>query len=318
MSNTASRDKGKGKAIQSPDYADPYYKSLHPLSAWIIITASEEDASLSERICLPRRFCLSRGKPTSPLVQTAFGSLRTASCVLQRGWKLFMISAGAETVSSSIDGSRDHGVWDEQVSRKPQYVIKECVKLGEVIYQATHNFVIVEVADKFRVCQDAGCTECTKPVNDSGFVSNKGPGDSETVRIWTLGEPVAQELNPKVKISVDLPYRPSNKDFRSFSAYTVHEGAAKGLFKRTKVMIPWIDWGGLVSQDGQFIGIVNNTRGAKDTIMVEVLVFDKKLWATLDGALKEHMFPGLIAGPSVTETDPFIVTSLFRHLEYRY
>ncbi|KAK5626042.1 hypothetical protein RRF57_001758 [Xylaria bambusicola] len=316
MSNTASRNKGKGKTILSPNNIDQYNKSYYPLSAWIIITASEQDVSLSPRICLPRRFCLSRGKPVSPLVQTASGLLRTASCVLERGRKLYMISAGAETICSSIGGARDEGVWDEQVSRKPQYGIKECVKLGEVIYQATHNFVIVEVADKFQVCRDVHCTECSKPINDSGFADKLG--DREAVRIWTLGGPADQELNRRVGIFVDLLHRPSNEDFRSFNAYTLHEGVGKTLHKKTKVIIPWIDWGSLISQDEQYIGIVTNRREANEKVIVEVLVFDKKLWITLDGALEEHMSPAHVSGPSVTRTHSFAVTSVYKHLKYRY
>ncbi|KAI0907098.1 hypothetical protein F4823DRAFT_630661 [Ustulina deusta] len=283
-------------------YVDRDYVPV--LSAWIVVTEAEQNVHLQPRVCFPRRICTSIGKPITP---TTNAPLCTASCVLDIGGKLYVISSVPEVAASSVDGTRNGEIWDDTVSRRPGHNLTECVRLGRVVYQAAESsFLVIEVADTFRACRDRDYSECSIPLNNNWLASRPGPRSGEAVKLLPLQGPPNEAQALLSGYFIDLSYLPGNEYQASFEHYNLHEGRLTRFNGSDQLDL--IDSGSLVVSEGQHIGIANVLIPSQD--FGQVLLFDDKLWAFF--VRRSNVFKHL-----GKRTGPVTVTRVWKHLEYR-
>ncbi|KAI1362257.1 hypothetical protein F5Y08DRAFT_355439 [Xylaria arbuscula] len=285
----------EGKVTEHPTKKNLYTKTGYVLSAWIVITTSEPDASLRSRICFPRRFCVCMGKPINPLMEIQYEPLRTASSVLEIGGELYVISSRVRKVASSETEKRMGEVWDPSASKTPRYYIKEC-------WPTPFEHVEIDIV------------ECSMPVNTKGFVRRRGvPKDGETVKMLTVGGDADQEYDAKSGHFVDLLYQPQNLGYDTFGKFTVHRGELRTLVGTTLTpRLTEIDAGSLVSQNGCYIGIVEWLWVANGRKFADVLVFDDKLLTSF----WHYLHPIKADGRTALKHTPFTITRAYKHLEY--
>ncbi|KAI0531568.1 hypothetical protein GGR58DRAFT_229682 [Xylaria digitata] len=277
------------------------------VSAWIVITDEERDVGVQERVCFPRRICLTMGKPISPIAEI---NLCVASCAIDIAGKLYVISSNVELAASSVDGTRDvETLWNDSrphlASRGP--AIKDCVRLGRVVYQSPRvGFIVIEVADTFKACRDAECSQCSVPINNNWATDKASPGATEPVQFTTVERWAKNSGSqpPATKYVIGLEREASNKDSGSFANYSHYEG----YIVCGTAQLSAIDSGSLVSRDKKHIGIVDVLVPGRSS--ATVLLFENKLW--------DHLTPFLNVSERLGETQATLsVTQSWQHLEYR-
>ena len=302
-----------GKATEHSTKRNHFVKTEFVLSAWVVITTAEADASLRPRICLPRRFCLSIGKPINPLMAIPHGPLRTASSILEIGGDLYVISTKACNVASSETGELKGEVWDLGPSKTPKYSIKECVRLGEVICGFGNSTIAIKVADTFRACREQNCRDCSMPVNTEGLKIRGNTKWGETVKVLTVGGNADQEYDTEMGHFIDLLYCPQNYGRDDFRLFTIHQGKVRTLDGiKPLPALTEVDAGSLVSQAGRYIGIVDWLWKANGRHVAEVLVFDEKFL----NSLWYRLHPTTVDGRTAQRDPRFTITRAYKHLEY--
>ncbi|KAF2972545.1 hypothetical protein GQX73_g909 [Xylaria multiplex] len=279
---------------------------LPVVSAWIVVTDEERDVGIQERVCFPRRICLTIGKPISPIAEI---NLCVASCAIDIAGKLYVISSNVGCAASSVDGTR--GVATRWNDYRPHLAsigpaIKDCVRLGHVVYQSPHvQFIVIEVADTFKACRDSECSQCSVPINNNWATSKTSSAGTDPVQLTTVKRwaknPGSQTSTTKYVIGLER--EASNKDSGSFGNYGHYEGYIVG----DTTQLSAIDSGSLVSRHKQHIGIVDVLVPGRSS--AKVLLFENKLWAHLTPFLNVSERLGEIQGTSS-------VTRSWQHLEY--
>ncbi|KAI1757890.1 hypothetical protein F4782DRAFT_524587 [Xylaria castorea] len=255
------------------------------LSAWILTTAEEGDVELQSRLCFPRRICIAVDQPAGSIAES---QLRIAGCAVDIAGKLYVLTAGTEPSANSDDGIRQEGVtWDSsrRSSSEIRLNIKKSVRLGHVLsHPRVNRFILIEVADTFRACQDQGCSECLTPVNSYWATTRLGPLDYGSVHTTALnkGDRTTVVQDALLIHFIHLQYLALNRDCETFEDYSLHDGllTESGLSERLRLT----DSGSLVSSEGQDIGI--SVRMMPDFGRAMVLLFDDKLWAYLINLLR--------------------------------
>ncbi|KAI1420005.1 hypothetical protein F5Y12DRAFT_788594 [Xylaria sp. FL1777] len=266
-------------------YIDGFNKPV--VSAWIVVTYEERHVYLPTRICFPHRICLSIGKPISPTTTYESELFRTASCALEIGGKLYVISSMVEKIASSADGTRNGNVWDDSSQQRIGQDILDSVRLGRVVFQAPESsFVVIEVADNFRVCQHRTCPRCLGPLDSNWLATRDTPNWNEDANILTLDGRLSemQELKTThfIKLRCNVSSPDSNEPIEA-------------------------DSGSLVMHNEHYIGIAYELKRAEE--FGQVLLFDDKLWAFF--ARCSDSFPHL-----KEMTGPLTVTNVWKHLEH--
>ncbi|KAI0433798.1 hypothetical protein F5Y09DRAFT_350711 [Xylaria sp. FL1042] len=310
---------GSSKQGRSKSNASSSGSKKPVLSAWLVRTLRDQESihlpSLSSRhLSFPCRICIAIGKPITPT--TADGqNLSTASCALDIGGKLYVITSSCNVTASSVDGTRNGKVWNDFKNDERIDHILESVRLGRVVYEAGGgHFAVIEVADTFRACRAQNCLECSIPLNDKWLESRiRFSALSGDVKVPILYDPRENALNPLTGYHVDLRYTAMNQDEASFEEYNIHEGSPTW---ENGFPASIDDSGSLVVCDGQIIGISTfHTCGYLHDGYIEgayasVLLLDTKLWAFF--MRRSDIFKHLKG-----RKGPLTVSRAWQHLEYR-
>ncbi|KAI0808512.1 hypothetical protein GGR55DRAFT_696640 [Xylaria sp. FL0064] len=291
------------------------------MSAWLVRTLADDELvkqqSLSSRhLSFPCRLCFAFGKPITPTT-ARHQNLSTASCALDIGGKLYVITSTPFVTASSPDGTRNGIVWNDQENDCYDDLL-ESARLGRVVYTNSQgHFSVIEVADTFRACQDPTCSECSIPLNNN-WLGSKGGASYAEVKIPTLRDPRNEALNPRYGNYINLSYKPQNEGEASFEHYNIHQGP-HGMWPNSGHWASMDDSGSLVICDAKIIGITTDHHYALECRdhdhepkpCTRVLLLDAKLWA-LFMRLSDKYFNHL-----KDQTGPLTVTRAYRHLEYQ-
>ncbi|GAW14176.1 hypothetical protein ANO14919_035730 [Xylariales sp. No.14919] len=279
-------------------------KNIPVASAWIVVTDEEGDANLKERVCFPRRICVTMGKPISPIAKYL---TRVASCAVEIAGRLYVISANVGLVASSVDGTRDGETWSDSTrdasDRGPK--IKECMRLGRVVYQSVDmHFIVIEVADTFKACRDPRCPRRPMLINNKWAMNKPSPSGTGPVQLalgkWDRG--FGDQPPYRIKFVIDLEQEGRNSTIPDHCTH--HKGEIRVPVDWDLNRLSQADAGSLVSCSNRAIGIVDYLLASPGG--VRVLLFENKLWV--------HLAPYLNA--SWRRQDAFSVTQAWKHLEF--
>ncbi|KAI8955334.1 hypothetical protein F4801DRAFT_601884 [Xylaria longipes] len=245
-------------------------------AAWIVVLDEERDIDLRSRVCFPRRICIATGNPASCITKEY--QLRIASCAVNIGGQLYVLTAGAEGPEETWGGSRPG-------RSEPRLNIKQFLRLGHVVnHPRATKFTLIKVDGAFETCRDQSCSKCSTPINNFWATGRVEQHGYEQVRLTTLkkGHRASGRQDVVSKHVINLQYPAGNINSSTFADYNRHEGETveSGLRERLSLT----DSGSLVSHDGQDIGI--SIRIMPGVRVAGVLLFDDKLWAYLASILQ--------------------------------